>query len=84
MLVLSRKKGQSLLIAGNTVVRVLEIKGNQIRLGIEAPDDVAVMRTELTERQVASACPRDGREPGTARRRNGTDNGSTFLPRRSR
>jgi carbon storage regulator len=84
MLVLSRKKGQSLLIAGNTVVRLLEVKGNQIRLGIEAPDDVAVLRTELTERQVASACPRDGREPATARGRIGTDDESTFRPRRSR
>jgi carbon storage regulator len=84
MLVLSRKKGQSLLIAGNTVLRVLEVKGNQIRLGIEAPDDVAVMRAELTDRHMASACPRDGREPATARGRIGTKDESTFHPRRSR
>lgn len=64
MLVLSRKKGQSLLIAGNTTIRVLEIKGNQIRLGIEAPGDVAVMRTELSERQLAHPCVRAGRGPG--------------------
>ena len=48
MLVLSRKHGQSLVIDGNTVVRVLEIRGNLVRLGIEAPEDVAVLRSELT------------------------------------
>jgi carbon storage regulator CsrA len=47
MLVLSRKQGQGLLIDGTTVIRVLEIRGKQIRLGIEAPVSVPVVRTEL-------------------------------------
>jgi carbon storage regulator len=47
MLVLSRKRGQGLLIDGTTVIRVLEIRGQQIRLGIEAPETVSVLRTEL-------------------------------------
>jgi carbon storage regulator len=66
MLVLTRKLGQSLVIDGNTVVRVLEIKGNQIRLGIEAPKEVSVLRSELSARQaevkeqmaLAIRCPR--------------------------
>jgi carbon storage regulator len=51
MLVLSRKPGEALLIDGVTVIRVLEVRGGQIRLGIEAPADVAVLRAELGERQ---------------------------------
>jgi carbon storage regulator len=47
MLVLGRKRGQGLLIDGTTVIRILEIRGNQIRLGIEAPESVSVVRTEL-------------------------------------
>ncbi len=49
MLVLSRKRGQGLLIDGSTVIRVLEVRGNQVRLGIEAPSDIPVLRTELCE-----------------------------------
>jgi carbon storage regulator len=51
MLVLSRKPGQSLVIDGDIVVRVLESRGNVIRLGIEAPDNVRVLRAELTEQK---------------------------------
>lgn len=47
MLVLSRKEEQSIVIDGDVVVTILEIRGNQIRLGIEAPADVAVWRKEL-------------------------------------
>jgi carbon storage regulator len=47
MLVLSRKEGQSILIDGTTIVRVLEIRGNKVRLGIEAPEHVDIARTEL-------------------------------------
>ncbi len=46
-MVLGRKRGQGLLIDGTTVIRVLEIRGKQIRLGIEAPGNVSVVRTEL-------------------------------------
>jgi carbon storage regulator len=53
MLVLSRKHGQSLVIDGNTVIRVLEIRGNLVRLGVEAPTDVAVLRSELREQSKA-------------------------------
>ncbi|GIW88512.1 MAG: hypothetical protein KatS3mg108_2836 [Isosphaeraceae bacterium] len=47
MLVLSRKTDQSLLINGSIRVTVLAIRGNQVRLGIEAPPDVRIVRDEL-------------------------------------
>ena len=47
MLVLSRKQDQDIVIGDNIRVRILKIKGNTIRLGIEAPRDVKVIRGEL-------------------------------------
>jgi len=47
MLVLSRKSCESLVISDNVVVRILEIRGNHVSLGIEAPQDVSIMRSEL-------------------------------------
>lgn len=47
MLVLSRKLNQEILIGDNIVVRVISIKGNQVRLGIVAPPEVAILREEV-------------------------------------
>lgn len=47
MLVLSRKIGERILIGENVAIQVLEVKGNRIRLGIEAPTTVRVLREEL-------------------------------------
>lgn len=47
MLVLTRKKGQSLFIGDQICVTVLEVSGDSIRLGIEAPAAVAVYRSEI-------------------------------------
>jgi len=47
MLVLTRRKNQSIVIGDDIVVTVLEVKGDQIRLGITAPRDVQVYREEL-------------------------------------
>jgi carbon storage regulator len=47
MLILTRKKDESILIGDNIVVTVLGISGNQVRLGIDAPRDVAVHREEI-------------------------------------
>ena len=49
MLVLSRKPGEKLFIDGNIVVTILEVKGNRVRIGIEAPDGIRVLRGELYE-----------------------------------
>jgi carbon storage regulator len=61
MLVLSRKIGQSLLIGNDIRIKVVEIRGQQVRLGLEAPDDVPVIREELhrevAETNVRAAAP---------------------------
>ncbi len=53
MLVLSRKVGESVIIQGNIKVTVLEISGNQIKLGFEAPSDVLIFRQEIYEKVVS-------------------------------
>jgi len=55
MLVLSRKVNQEIVIDGNIRIRVLKAKGNTIRLGIEAPDDVNIKRGELENRDSRQA-----------------------------
>jgi carbon storage regulator len=50
MLVLSRVVGETISIGENISVRVLAINGNNIRFGVEAPQDVAVHRAEVYER----------------------------------
>lgn len=55
MLVLSRKLNQTVRIGDNISVSVVRIKGNVIQLGIEAPKDVHVVRSELIERDAKLA-----------------------------
>jgi len=50
MLVLSRKTNESIVIGENIVVTVVDIRGDKIRLGIEAPKHVSVHRREVYER----------------------------------
>lgn len=47
MLVLSRKVGEKIVIGGTITITLVEIQRGNVRLGIEAPKDVPVMRTEL-------------------------------------
>lgn len=47
MLILTRKPGESLYIGDNVKVTVVEIKGNQVRVGIEAPSDLRIYREEI-------------------------------------
>jgi carbon storage regulator len=47
MLVLTRKRGESIEIDGRIEVRVVAVQGNRVRLGIVAPDDVTIRRGEL-------------------------------------
>ena len=51
MLVLSRTEGQTVIINKNITVHVVRVKGNRIRLGIDAPDEVPIKRGELQERE---------------------------------
>jgi carbon storage regulator len=50
MLVLTRKPGEKIVIDGGIVVTVLEVRGNKVRLGIDAPEDVSVHRGEVAQR----------------------------------
>jgi carbon storage regulator len=49
MLVLSRKPGEQVYIGNHITITVVEIKGNRVRLGIDAPSDVSVLRAELND-----------------------------------
>jgi carbon storage regulator len=46
MLILTRKVGETVLIGENIRIMVVEVRGKQVRLGIEAPPDLLVLRTE--------------------------------------
>lgn len=50
MLILTRRVGESLMIGDNVNVTVLGIRGNQVRIGVDAPKDVAVHREEIYDR----------------------------------
>ena len=47
MLVLSRKKNESIVINDNIVITVVEVRGDKVRLGIEAPREIPVHRSEV-------------------------------------
>lgn len=50
MLILTRRVGETVMIGENVTVTVLGVKGNQIRLGVDAPREVAVHRQEIFDK----------------------------------
>jgi len=50
MLILTRRVGETLMIGDNITVTILGVKGNQVRVGVDAPRDVSVHRQEIYER----------------------------------
>ena len=57
MLVLSRKKDESIVINGSIVVTIVEVRGDKVRLGIVAPREVSVHRSEVVEAIEARVMP---------------------------
>ncbi len=50
MLILTRRAGETVMIGSDVTITVLGVKGNQVRIGINAPKDVAVHREEIFQR----------------------------------
>jgi carbon storage regulator len=71
MLVLSRRVGESVVIADDIVVTVLEVRGDVVRVGVDAPRSVQVRRQELlaevAETNRAAASPQPGAVAGLSR-----------------
>lgn len=69
MLVLSRKKNESIVINNDITIVVVEIRGDKVRLGIEAPKEVPVHRREVYDaikRSEQANAAQGSSEPGTA------------------
>jgi carbon storage regulator len=67
MLVLTRKRGEKIVINNDITVTVIEIRGDKIRIGVDAPKDVAVHRSEVYE----AIHVRDGKVDSGARTKGG-------------
>lgn len=87
MLVLTRRVGESIVIGNDITVTVLEVRGDQVRIGIEAPQTVAVHREEVYAQvqqenrgavaaaaRTAELLRRSGRPPGAAPAQNDPSN----------
>jgi len=63
MLILTRRVGETVVIGNDVTVTVLGVKGNQVRLGVNAPREVAVHREEIYERIKREQADGDNRQP---------------------
>ena len=66
MLILTRRVGETVIIGNEVDVTVLGVKGNQVRLGVKAPKDIAVHREEIYQRICKEKQNGSGRPPDLA------------------
>ncbi len=59
MLVLTRKLGETIVIGDNVTLTLVKVAGNQVRLAINAPKNVSIVRNELIDRQSEDPCDGD-------------------------
>ena len=62
MLILTRRINESLVIGDNVTVTILGVKGNQVRIGVDAPRDVSVHREELAQKDDEASASRTDRD----------------------
>lgn len=59
MLIISRKIGERVMIGQNIVITVCDVDSNKAKIGINAPKEIRIMRTELLEGEQNEACPNE-------------------------
>jgi carbon storage regulator len=75
MLILTRRVGETVMIGNDVTVTILGVKGNQVRVGVNAPRDVAVHREEIFERIKREEGGEGASPRSAAPRTNGNGNG---------
>lgn len=53
MLILARKVGEAITIADDITIKILEVKGGQVKIGVDAPQNISIHRNEVLERIMA-------------------------------
>src|SRR5215813_3077984 len=66
MLVLTRKAGERIVIDNDIVVEVLEVQGNRVRIGIQAPPGITILRQELLTGRKGGEAPEPARKVANA------------------